>query len=577
MEEKKSSDFLWKIVLCGDSFVGKTTIRKRAMGEHFAEEYISTVGADFSSYKLKLGDLMIGFQVWDLAGQDKYKYIRSSFYGGATGCFLVFDTTNPKSMKSLSTWVDEAIRYSNGTIEIFVICANKVDLLDQREITEEMGEKYAQALKESSGLQCEYIETSALTGENIDIAFDLMAKCLLEREGIRPIKHKEEYIEPIKTTEIEQPTKPIAVEQPTPDSMKTLAEEPIEVTEAAVAAASATIVIEDDDSEETERLIAEVMAVLSETDEVIIGREITDQGEKAITVPKKKIEKERVIDEKPRISSELENVLIQINQRLDSLTQRLKGLEVEISQVKVPEEEEEVFEEELEDIDETLESIVDVRDELGAITPLASDVATSIEEEEEEFDDEIDLDSSIEEEYEEEPITTTEVDESFNETKILTEEERLNKDQEVLESLLTEPVEPSITIEEEQKDEKISVDEKSIQEPNIPPIEQLVEIPGEELIDIPDEEPLVSLDKSKEIPTKEDDTGVIGTELSSAMISELKDMSEEEENESEEKIQQSLKLDQGENKRACPICGEEVKYIRQYNKYYCVKCGRYLI
>ena len=80
LDEKKASDFLWKIVLCGDSFVGKTTIRKRAMGEHFAEEYISTVGADFSSYKIRLGDLTIGFQVWDLAGQDKYKYIRSRFY-----------------------------------------------------------------------------------------------------------------------------------------------------------------------------------------------------------------------------------------------------------------------------------------------------------------------------------------------------------------------------------------------------------------------------------------------------------------------------------------------------------------
>ncbi|MHA1212024.1 MAG: Rab family GTPase [Candidatus Heimdallarchaeota archaeon] len=193
----KSSDFLWKIVLAGDSFSGKTTIRKRAMGEHFAEEYISTVGADFSSYKLKYGDLTIGFQVWDLAGQDKYKYIRSSFYGGATGCFLVFDTTNPKSMRNLSSWVDEAIRYSNGTIEIFIICANKIDLINRREISRETGEKYAQALRESSGLQCEYIETSALTGENVNIAFDKMAKCLLEREGVSPIKPKEDVQEPI--------------------------------------------------------------------------------------------------------------------------------------------------------------------------------------------------------------------------------------------------------------------------------------------------------------------------------------------------------------------------------------------
>jgi len=198
LDEKKASDFLWKIVLCGDSFVGKTTIRKRAMGEHFAEEYISTVGADFSSYKIRLGDLTIGFQVWDLAGQDKYKYIRSSFYGGATGCFLVYDVTNPKSLNDLSAWVDEAIRYSNGTIEIFVICGNKIDLKDQREVSKDKGKKFVAALKESSGLQVVYIETSALTGENIDIAFDMMAKCLLEREGINPIKPKDELKDAMK-------------------------------------------------------------------------------------------------------------------------------------------------------------------------------------------------------------------------------------------------------------------------------------------------------------------------------------------------------------------------------------------
>ncbi|NPE09173.1 MAG: GTP-binding protein, partial [Asgard group archaeon] len=337
MEDKKSSDFLWKIVLCGTSFVGKTTVRKRAMGEHFAEEYISTVGADFSSYKLKLGDLTIGFQVWDLAGQDKYKYIRSSFYGGATGCFLVFDVTNPKSMKDLSSWVDEAIRYSNGTIEIFVICANKIDLKDNREITKDMGEQYALALRESSGLQCEYIETSALTGENIDVAFDLMAKCLLEREGISPVGPKEEIIEVAeeKTASVTE----AQIEGSEPLAVESISETSTTKVIDTIPSTSKSIIIEEDSGEATEKLIAEVMAVLDETDEIIIGREKTEDGERAITITKDEIT-ERVVDDDeqaPEISNELERVLGQINIKLDSLTDRLKGLEEEISQVK-PEE-----------------------------------------------------------------------------------------------------------------------------------------------------------------------------------------------------------------------------------------------
>ena len=333
MEDKKSSDFLWKIVLCGASFVGKTTVRKRAMGEHFAEEYISTVGADFSSYKLKLGDLTIGFQVWDLAGQDKYKYIRSSFYGGATGCFLVFDVTNPKSLKDLSSWVDEAIRYSNGTIEIFVICANKIDLKDNREITKDMGEKYALALRESSGLQCVYIETSALTGENIDVAFDLMAKCLLEREGISPVRTKEDIIEVAdeRSASVTEPQ----IEGSEPQAAESILETTTTKVVDTIPSTSKSIIIDEDSGEATEKLIAEVMAVLGETDEIIIGREKTKDGERAITVTRDEITERVVEDEQaPDISNELERVLGQINIKLDSLTDRLKGLEEEISHVK---------------------------------------------------------------------------------------------------------------------------------------------------------------------------------------------------------------------------------------------------
>ncbi len=597
MEDKKSSDFLWKIVLCGTSYVGKTTIRKRAMGEHFAEEYISTVGADFSSYKLKLGDLTIGFQVWDLAGQDKYKYIRSSFYGGATGCFLVFDVTNPKSMKDLSAWVDEAIRYSNGTIEIFVICANKIDLKDNREITKEMGEKYTMALRESSGLQCEYIETSALTGENIDVAFDQMAKCLLEREGISPFKPKEEIIDMIEepTTSIAEPLEEVQITKPFPS------ESTLETTTKVVdtiPSTSKSILVEEDSGEATERLIAEVMAVLDETDEIIIGREKTDEGERAITVTKNEITEKVVEDEpEPKISSELERVLGQINIKLESLTDRLKGLEEEISHVKPSEL--------IAEAEEEIEDIAEVRDELDIITqesPVTPQAVTEIFEEEfPEIEDEVEFGEEIEDEIEFE-----EDEEELPEPMLpLVEEVKLSKldeDQKVLESLVDSiplhpqpkvPLELGEEFEEEEEFEDSDFEEELKEEvielespKEKTELRSLIDIPDNELVEIPDEEPLVSIDEEGIIKEDLDDDdydddekeeSVIGTELSSAMISELKDMSEVEEEHEDIMMTQPVQVEKIERKNHCPICGEETKYIRQYNKYYCVKCGRYLI
>ncbi|NHK30270.1 MAG: GTP-binding protein [Asgard group archaeon] len=573
MEDKKQSDFLWKIVLTGDSFVGKTTIRKRAMGEHFAEEYISTVGADFSSYKLKLGDLTIGFQVWDLAGQDKYKYIRSSFYGGATGCFLVFDVTNPKSLKNLSSWVDEAIRYSNGTIEIFVICANKIDLKDRREITRDMGEKYAQALRESSGLQCEYIETSALTGENIDIAFDMMAKCLLEREGISPLKPKEEI------SVIDQPPKDVAISESDLESVEVTIETPATKVIDTVPSTAKSLMIEDEAQEETERLIAEVMTVLDETDEIIVGRERTKDGERIITVSKSAIEEQPLVEkeEAPKISSELEKVLVQINSKLDTLTDRLKDLEEEMSYTKTDEYITKPIDEEIiQPVDEEQDESIDVLTQL----PLPSEMPVVEIEDQEEIQEEPIVDSEIEEivtEQEEDIISEQPSVHESTETEEEIDEKKLEQDQRVLESLLETTQIPTDEDEEEEEENYVDENIEKSKENNSTSIRSLTDIPDDELVEIPGEEPLLSIeDEDDDIPLEEDD-GVIGTELSSAMISELKDMSKIDEEEENIAITQPLALDTPDKKHQCPICGEDTKYIRQYKKHYCVKCGRYII
>lgn len=561
MLDKKSSDFLWKIVLCGDSFVGKTTIRKRAMGEHFAEEYISTVGADFSSYKLKFGDLSIGFQVWDLAGQDKYKYIRSSFYGGATGCFLVYDVTNPKSLKSLSNWVDEAIRYSNGTIDIFIICANKIDLKNRREIPREMGENYAEALRESSGLQCIYIETSALTGENIDVAFDSMAKCLLEREGITPLKEKQpkkvEEVAKKETIDAEKLIAPPATQKKI-ESEKTHAQSTAKTE-------MKKVMINDNTSLETEKLIAEVMSVLDETNDVIIGKELTDEGEKVITVPKSSIQEQEIVEEEPAVTPEMERVLQVINLKLDSLTNRLKDLEQEITAVK---------------LESMREDEVLPKSEID--TPIEKTMEELTLEEVDEGEEEDDEEEQIPALVQEDEIEVIEEQESTTEES---KEDVLDQDQRVLESLLDmEPLLMEDKEEEEEEEiEEITSEESEIIDNNeaeeetdetlATAVEELVDIPDEEYVDIPDNEGIEPIEE-EHVPSNEK---IIGTELTSAMISELKDMSEEGQEPQKKTPIQPLSTKTNEEKTICSICGNPTKYIRKYNKYYCSKCGRYII
>ncbi|MHA1630713.1 MAG: GTP-binding protein [Candidatus Heimdallarchaeota archaeon] len=570
MGDKKSTDFLWKIALAGDSFVGKTTIRKRAMGEHFAEEYISTVGADFSSYKLKLGDLVIGFQVWDLAGQDKYKYIRSSFYGGATGCFLVYDVTNPRSLESLSTWVDEAIRYSNGTIEIFIICANKIDLKGKREISRETGMKYTQALRESSGLQCEYIETSALTGENIDIAFDMMAKCLLEREGISPAKLQEPTMPPLQALTVEE--KPLELLKTEPERKETT-----QIIET-IPAANASIVEKKEEADsQTDKLIAEVMAVLDETDEIIIGKEQTKTGERVITISKTDAEKTLPkVEEEPQISSQLETILKQINKKLDGLTNRLKDLEEEISSVKMADPEKPVREEvpKRADRKEFVEVPEKEEDELDLLAQLP---LPSTEEKKEERAEE-------KEGFEEQKET---IKQETQPESIM--DSNLDEEEAALESLLeTSPQKESteefqtdtLTNNDNSSTEEVQFNQGRAEENERESITDLEDLPDEELVEIPDAEPLIPLsgDTDEEII---EDRNVLGTELSSALISELKDIKGEEEKNGAatetQLITQPLKVEEMDEKHLCPICGEKMKYIRQYKRFYCVKCGRYLI
>ncbi|MEA2071148.1 MAG: Rab family GTPase, partial [Asgard group archaeon] len=164
--------YVWKIVIIGDPAVGKTSIRRKYLGETTLKEYIYTVGADFATKRIKLGDeLTVQYQIFDLAGQQKFDKVRASFYSGAQAAILVYDVTDKQTLKNLPKWVNEAKKNSKKRLQTFVVVGNKIDLQDEIETTEDDVQKFVEVLSKQMGEDILHIYTSALTGENIDLLF----------------------------------------------------------------------------------------------------------------------------------------------------------------------------------------------------------------------------------------------------------------------------------------------------------------------------------------------------------------------------------------------------------------------
>ncbi|HUU78310.1 MAG TPA: GTP-binding protein [candidate division Zixibacteria bacterium] len=175
---------IWKIVIIGDPAVGKTSIRRRYLGETTLKEYIYTIGADFATKRIKLSDnLTVQYQIFDLAGQQKFDKVRSTFYSGAQAAVLVYDITDNNTLLNLQKWVKEAKRNSNGSLQTFVVVGNKIDLIEKKESDDETLKKFLQDLSKEMEHGILHIYTSALTGENIDLLFQKITEKLLHEAG----------------------------------------------------------------------------------------------------------------------------------------------------------------------------------------------------------------------------------------------------------------------------------------------------------------------------------------------------------------------------------------------------------
>ena len=167
-------NYTFKILLLGDGSVGKTALVHRFVHNKFQKAYLMTIGMEpYSRYETIDGQ-KICYSLWDIAGQDRFKVMRGMFFRGAMGSLVTFDLTRRESFNNTSTWIKEALAESPN--QTFILVGNKNDLEDHREVSTKEGEAKA---KELGAIQ--YIETSALTGENVGEAFHTIGKTLLHQ------------------------------------------------------------------------------------------------------------------------------------------------------------------------------------------------------------------------------------------------------------------------------------------------------------------------------------------------------------------------------------------------------------
>ena len=183
-EAYKVTTYMIKIVLIGDAAVGKTSIRQRYLGKGFQKEHLATLGADFAATTKTIDNHEIKFQIWDLAGQPMFKNVRPRFFKGCFGAIAVFDITRKDTFQNLSNWMEELYQFSGRGVVPIIILANKADLKDEREVTLKEAKKCIEKLNEKTKeLEIEnfFLETSALTGLNIEKAFEILGQYIIER------------------------------------------------------------------------------------------------------------------------------------------------------------------------------------------------------------------------------------------------------------------------------------------------------------------------------------------------------------------------------------------------------------
>ncbi len=173
--------FAVKIVVIGDGAVGKTSLRRRFLGQGFNASYLETLGADFAVKHISFDDVSFKCDIWDLAGQPQFQYVRKMYYKGAMGALIIYDVSRYASFESVPHWLEELWKSNEIGMVPAVLIGNKLDLRIPgiHAVPTESGSQYAADVSNMTrkfGFEIPYIETSAKHGTNVNEAFYLLIR-----------------------------------------------------------------------------------------------------------------------------------------------------------------------------------------------------------------------------------------------------------------------------------------------------------------------------------------------------------------------------------------------------------------
>ena len=173
ISNESSYDQKIKIMIIGESLVGKTALITRYTSNIFSGTYLTTVGIDFQTKFLNINDKTIKVELWDTAGQERFRNIAKNYFQSSDGFLIVYDITSKTSFEKLAFW-NEQVNLNAPEKTKYIIVGNKKDLEEKREVNTEEGENFAKENK------AKFYETSAKDGTNVNEVFELLAKEIIE-------------------------------------------------------------------------------------------------------------------------------------------------------------------------------------------------------------------------------------------------------------------------------------------------------------------------------------------------------------------------------------------------------------
>ena len=177
-------DYLVKILIIGDSGVGKSSIMLRYSDDQYIDQSIPTIGVDFKIRTINLDDKIYKLQIWDTAGQERFRTITSSYYRGAQGIIIVYDISNVDTFKNVKMWITECERYAATNVKIIIV-GNKSDISENNRQVQ-----YSTGLDFANCYGYKFLETSAKTGNTIDKTFRVIIDEIIQKHDLKSDKKK---------------------------------------------------------------------------------------------------------------------------------------------------------------------------------------------------------------------------------------------------------------------------------------------------------------------------------------------------------------------------------------------------